>query len=154
MGRAILGVVVGYVVLAGAVFGSFTVAWMVMGADAAYKEGLWEISTAWMIMAIVVGLIAAMIGGAACAAIAARGSKAAAVLAGLVLVFGLAMAGFQLAATQEDVPTVREGDVTMFEAMENSQEPTAMLFGNAVIGFVGVLIGARLVGRKSAAVAS
>lgn len=105
-------------------------------------------------MAIVVGLIAAMIGGAVCAAIAAKGSKAAMVLAGLVLVFGLALAGLQLAATQEDMPTVREGDVTMFEAMENSQEPTAMLFGNSVIGFVGVLIGARLVGRKSAAMAS
>ncbi len=153
MGRAIIGVIVGYIVMAGAVSGSFAAAWMVMGADGAYKEGLWEVSTAWMIMAIVVGLIAAMIGGAVCAAIAANGSKAAAVLAGLVLVFGFAMAGFQLAATQEDVPTVREGDVTMFEAMENSQEPTAMLFGNAVIGFVGVLIGARLTGRKSAAVA-
>ena len=153
MGRAILGVIVGYIVMAGVVFGSFTVAWMVMGADGAYKEGLWEVSTACMIMAIVVGLIAAMIVGAVCAAIAARGSKAVAVLAGLVLVFGLAMAGFQLAATQEDVPTVREGDVTMFEAMQNSQEPTAMLFGNAVIGFVGVLIGATLFGRKSAAVA-
>lgn len=154
MGRAILGVIVGYVVMAGAVFASFSVAWMVMGADGAYKEGLWEISTTWMIMAIVVGLVAAMIGGAVCAAIAAKGSKAAMVLAGFVLVFGLALAGRQLAATPEDMPTVREGDVTMFEAMENSQEPTAMLFGNAMIGFVGVLIGARLTGRKSAAVAS
>lgn len=154
MGRAILGVIVGYVVMVGVVFGAFTVAWMVMGADGAYKEGLWEVSTAWMIMAIVVGLIAAMIGGAVCAAITAKGSKAAMVLAGLVLVFGLTMAGFQLAATQEDVPTVREGDVTMFEAMENSQEPTALLFGNAVIGFVGVLIGARLKRRRSTAVAS
>jgi len=140
--------------MAGAVFASFSVAWMVMGADGAYKEGLWEISTTWMIMAIVVGLIAAMIGGAVCAAIAAKGSKAAMVLAGLILVYGLALACRRLAATPEDMPTVREGDVTMFEAMKNSQEPTAMLFGNAVIGFVGVLIGARLVGRKSAAVAS
>ena len=154
MGRAILGVIVGYIVLTGVVFGAFTVAWMVMGADGAYKEGLWEVSTAWMIMAIVVGLIAAMIGGAVCAAIAAKGSKAAMVLAGLVLVFGLALAGYKLAAPQEDRPTVREGDVTMFEAMQNSQEPTAMLFANAVIGFVGVLIGARLVRHKSAAVAS
>ena len=154
MGRAILGVIVGDLGRAGAVFGSFSVAWMVMGGDGAYNEDLWEVSTAWMIMAIVVGLISAMIGGAVCAAIAAKGSKAAMVLAGLVLVFGLALAGRQLAATPEDMPTVREGDVTMFEAMENSQEPTVMLFGNAVIGFVGVLIGARLVGRKSAAVAS
>ena len=140
--------------MAGAVSGSFAAAWMVMGADGAYKEGLWEISTTWMIMAIVVGLIAAMIGGAVCAAIAAKGSKAAMALAALVLVFGLALAGRQLAATPEDMPTVREGDVTMFEAMENSQEPTAMLFGNSVIGFVGVLIGARLVGHRSAAAAS
>ncbi len=40
MGRAILGVIVGYIVMVGAVFGAFTVAWMVMGADGAYKEGL------------------------------------------------------------------------------------------------------------------
>ncbi len=153
MGRAILGVIVGYILMAGAVFGSFAVAWMVLGADGAYKEGLWEISTTWMIMMFAVGLIAAMIGGAVCATIAAKGSKAAAVLAGLVLVFGLALAGYKLAAPQEDLPTVREGEVTMFEVSENTRQPTAMLFGNPVIGLIGVLIGARLTRRKSAAVA-
>jgi len=154
MGRAILGVIVGYFVMAGVVIGSFAAAWMVFGQDSAYKEGLWEISTTWMIMMFVAGLIAAMIGGAVCAAISAKGSKAATVLAGLVLVFGLASAGFIMFAPQEDKPTVREGDVTMFEATANSQEPTVMLLGNPVIGLVGVLIGARLVGRKRAAVVS
>ena len=84
MGRAILGVIVGYIVMAGAVLGSVAAAWMVMGPDRAYKPGVWEVSTAWIIMMVVVGLIAAMIGGAVCAAIAAKGSKAAMVLAGLV----------------------------------------------------------------------
>ena len=151
MGRAILGVIVGYIVMAGVVIGSFAAAWMVFGQDSAYKEGLWEISTPWMIMMFVAGLIAAMIGGAVCAAIAAKGSKAAMVLAGLVLVLGFVDAGFKLAAPREDRPTVREDNVTMFEATANSQEPTVMLLGNPVIGLVGVLIGARLVGRKRAA---
>ncbi len=151
MGRAILGVIVGYIVMAGVVIGSFAAAWMVFGQDSAYKEGLWEISTTWMIMMFVAGLIAAMIGGAVCAAIAAKGSKAAMVLAGLVLVLGFVDAGFKLAAPREDRPTVREDNVTMFEATANSQEPTVMLLGNPVIGLVGVLIGARLVGRKRAA---
>ena len=151
MGRAILGVIVGYIVMAGVVIGSFAAAWMVFGQDSAYKEGLWEISTTWMIMMFVAGLIAAMIGGAVCAAIAAKGSKAAMVLAGLVLVLGFVDAGFKLAAPREDRPTVREDNVTMFEATPNSQEPTVMLLGNPVIGLVGVLIGARLVGRKRAA---
>ncbi|MCH8259235.1 MAG: hypothetical protein IIC46_03410 [Planctomycetes bacterium] len=150
MGRAILGVIVGYIVMAGVVIGSFAAAWMVFGQDSAYKEGLWEISTTWMIMMFVAGLIAAMIGGAVCAAIAAKGSKAAMVLAGLVLVLGFVDAGFKLAAPREDRPTVREDNVTMFEATANSQEPTVMLLGNPVIGLVGVLIGARLVGRKRA----
>lgn len=150
MGRAILGVIVGYIVMAGVVIGSFAAAWMVFGQDSAYKEGLWEISTTWMIMMFVAGLIAAMIGGAVCAAIAAKGSKAAMVLAGLVLVFGLASAGFMMIERDEEMPTVRESDVTMFEATANSQEPTVMLLGNPVIGLVGVLIGARLVGRKRA----
>ena len=151
MGRAILGVIVGYIVMAGAVLGSFAAAWMVFGQDSAYKEGLWEISTTWMIMMFVAGLIAAMIGGAVCAAIAAKGSKAAMVLAGLVLVLGFVDAGFKLAAPREDRPTAREDNVTMFEATQSSQEPTVMLLGNPVIGLVGVLIGARLVGRKRAA---
>ncbi len=150
MGRAILGVIVGYIVMAGVVIGSFAAAWMVFGQDSAYKEGLWEISTTWMIMMFVAGLIAAMIGGAVCAAIAAKGSKAAMVLAGLVLVLGFVDAGFKLAAPREDRPTVREDNVTMFKATQSSQEPTVMLLGNPVIGLVGVLIGARLVGRKRA----
>ncbi len=154
MGRAILGVIVGYLVMAGAVFGSFAVAWMVMGADGTYKEGSWEVSTTWMIMMFAVGLIAAMIGGAVCATIAAKGSKAAMVLAGLVLVVGLASAGFMMIAPEEEMPTVRESGATMFEATQYSQEPTVMLLGNPVIGLVGVLIGARLLRRKSAAVAS
>ena len=136
--------------MAGVVIGSFAAAWMVFGQDSAYKEGLWEISTTWMIMMFVAGLIAAMIGGAVCAAIAAKGSKAAMVLAGLVLVLGFVDAGFKLAAPREDRPTVREDNVTMFEPTANSQEPTVMLLGNPGIGLVGVLIGARLVGRKRA----
>ena len=151
MGRAILGVIVGYMVMAGVVIGSFAAAWMVFGQDSAYKEGLWEISTTWMIMMFVAGLIAAMIGGAVCAAIAAKGSKAAMVLAGLVLVLGFVDAGFKLAAPREDRPTAREDNVTMFEATQSSQEPTVMLLGHPVIGLVGVLIGARVVGRKRAA---
>ena len=151
MGRAILGVIVGYIVMVGVVFGAFSVAWMVMGPDGAYKDGVWDVSTAWIIMMIVVGLVAAMIGGAVCAAIAAKGSKAAMVLAGLLLVFGLTLAGFAMLAPEEAMPTVREGEVKMFEAMENTPDPTAMLFGNPVIGLVGVLLGASLVGRKGAA---
>ncbi len=154
MGRAILGVIVGYIVMAGVVIGSFAAAWMVFGQGSAYKEGLWEISTTWMIMMFVAGLIAAMIGGAVCAAIAAKGSKAATVLAGLVLVFGLASAGFMMIEPEEEMPTVRESDVTMFEATQYSREPMVMLLGNPVIGLIGVLIGARLVGRRSAAAAS
>ena len=154
MGRAILGVIVGYIVMAGVVFGSFAAAWMVLGPDGTYKEGLWEVSTSWMIMMFAVGLVAAMIGGAVCATIAAKGSKAAMVLAGLVLVLGFVDAGFKLAAPREDRPTVRESGATMFEATQSSQEPTVMLLGNPVIGLVGVLIGARLVGRRSAAAAS
>ena len=154
MGRAILGVIVGYIVMAGAVLGSVAAAWMVLGPDKAYKPGLWEVSTIWMITLSVAGLIAAMIGGAVCAAIAAKRSKAAMVLAGLVLVLGLAEAGYKLAKPQEDIPTVREDNVTMFDAEQHSKQPMVMLLGNPVIGLVGVLIGARLVGRKRAGAAA
>ena len=151
MWRAILGVIVGYLVMAGAVFGSIAAAWMVLGPDRAYKEGLWEISTTWMIMMFVVGLIAAIIGGAVCAAIAAEGSKAAMVLAGLVLVFGLVIAGFHMLSPDEAQPTVREDDVTIFEATKNAKEPMIGLIANPIIGCVGVIIGAGLTGRRSAA---
>ena len=73
-------------------------------------------------------------------------------LAGLVVALGLVSAGFTLFAPDEEIPTVREGDVTIFEATQSSKEPTFMLFSHPVIGLVGVLIGARLLGRKSAAV--
>ncbi|MBM4109337.1 MAG: hypothetical protein FJ255_11125 [Phycisphaerae bacterium] len=68
MGRAILAVIVGYIVMAAVVFGLFTGAYPLLGADGAFKPNSWEVSTTWLAASFALGLIAAVMGGLVCGA--------------------------------------------------------------------------------------
>ena len=105
-------------------------------------------------MMIIVGFIAAIIGGAVCSAIATRASNAAKGLAVLVLVLGLLSAGYEMFAPVEEKPSVREGEITMMDATMNAKQPTYMLIANPIIGVFGVLIGAGFVRKRGAAPAT
>jgi hypothetical protein len=141
--RATGAVVLGYIVMFVLVFCLLTGLWLVLGADGALRPGFYRISSAWLAAMVIVSIIAAVAGGWVCAATAARGSKAPRVLAGLVIVLGLLLAIPALTGERAE-PRTRSGEVSMFEAMANVEEPAWISLANPFIGAIGTLIGARL----------
>jgi magnesium-transporting ATPase (P-type) len=148
--RSILGIILGYAVIFVFVFVTFTVAYLVMGADRAFKPGSYDVSTMWIVTSLVLGLVAAILGGWTCAAIA-RSGKAPKVLAGIVLVLSVLVAIPELSASKEDPPPVRTGDVSNMEAMMMVKQPPVVLLANPLVGMVGVLIGGGLRKRPASA---
>jgi len=143
MGRAILAVIGGYVLMFVAVLVSFAVAYLVLGADGSFKEGTYDITVLWGGVSIVLGLAAAVAGGVVAAMIAKKGSNAPKVLAGVVLVVGLVFSAIQLTSDRPD-PGPRVGEVGFNDAMMKAEQPTWFTFMTPVLSAVGVLVGAGL----------
>ncbi|MDX9859181.1 MAG: hypothetical protein RBT76_15460 [candidate division Zixibacteria bacterium] len=139
--RNILGVIVGYVVMAAFVFVSFSVVYMILGTEGSFSAGSYEVSGGWIVASVVLSLIAALIGGMVCTIIS-RNMKATMVLAGIVLILGMVMAVPTLSDTAAEA-SVRTGDVPMMEAMQKAKQPSWLAFLNPVIGAVGILLGGR-----------
>lgn len=142
--RAIAGVVAGYVAMFVVVFVSFTVAYLAMGADRAFRPGSYDISMMWLVTSIVLGLAGAVVGGLTCAIIARRGSRAPVVLAALLLVLGLVMGVPSLTAGGTAAQEPRTAAVGNFEAMTKARTPAFAAVLNPFVGAAGVVLGARL----------
>lgn len=143
MVRNILGVVLGYVAMFAFVFISFTVLYLILGADGSFESGTYEVSIVWIIMSFILGLAAAVLGGYLCVLIS-KNNKAVLVLAALVLIFGIAMAIPALGESANDVYEMRKNDVSNMEAMQNAKQPAYMLILNPIIGALGVFAGSKL----------
>ncbi len=144
--RAAAAVILGYLTTAILVFATFTGAYLVMGADGAFKPGSYEVTATWLVASFALGLVAAVAGGWTCAAVA-RSGRAPMVLAVLVLVLGLLAALPAITKPQPAEPKVREGNVGHLEAMQNADQPVWVVLLNPLIGAAGVTLGARLSGR-------
>ncbi len=147
--RNILGVIVGYVVIAAFVFVSFSVVYMILGTEGSFSAGSYEVSGGWIVASIVLSLIAALIGGMVCTIIS-RNMKATMVLAGIVLILGIVMAVPTLSDTTAEA-SVRAGEVPMMEAMQKAKQPSWLAFLNPIIGAAGIMLGGRKKGPSSTA---
>jgi magnesium-transporting ATPase (P-type) len=141
--RTISGVILGYIVMALLVFVLFSIAYVAMGPEGAFKPGFYDVTMLWLVVSIVLSIIAALAGGFACAAIA-KHAKAPLVLAVLVLVLGLALAIPALKPAEDAPPLTRSGDVGNMQAMQNAEQPTWLSLVNPFIGALGVILGSRL----------
>ncbi len=138
MGRAIGGAVVGYIVMVAIVFCGLTLAWMLLGADGAFEVGVFDVSMTWIVVSIVVAIIAALAGGRVARAIA-RSRLGPQILAGIVIVLGVATL---IPTLLTDVAVVvRSGDMPMFDAIAQARTPLWMMILNPIIGALGALIG-------------
>jgi hypothetical protein len=148
MARKIIGVIVGYITMFVFVFLSFTILFLILGPEGTFQNKSYHVSTAWIILSLVLGLIAAILGGFVCVRIA-KDRKIAFWLAGIVLVLGFVLAIPALG--EVELKTVREGNVDNMEAMQNAKQPPITLIINPIIGAIGVLAGSRLkkTGQKS-----
>jgi hypothetical protein len=141
------GVILGYIVMAAFVFLSFSLVYVAMGPDRAYQPGTYEVSGLWVVVSFVLSLIAAVLGGWVCVLVA-RTQLGPQILAAAILVFGLVLAVMELGSAPADLPAVRDASVGVMEAMRNSRNPTWINFVTPLVAVVGILAGARLVGRK------
>ena len=141
--RAILAVIVSYLLMFVLLFVAFSCLYLVLGADGAFKPGTYEASNQWIAIAFIINVIVAIIAGWICAAMA-RGGKAPLALAAVVFVLGLLLAIPSLVARSDNSNTVRSGDVPMMEAMQKAKEPPWVPLLFPFVGAAGVLIGAKL----------
>lgn len=139
MGRIIGAVLLGYVIIALAVFAGLSLAYVAVGTDGAFRPGLYDVSTLWVVISFVVGFGAALAGGWVARRVA-RSTSAPLVLAGVVAALGVAMAVFSLSGEAAD-PGLRTGAVGTFEAMGYAQTPFWIMLLNPLVGAVGVLLG-------------
>ena len=140
--RIIAAVIVGYLVIAILIFALFTVAYLVLGADRAFEPATYDVSTTWIVVSIVLGFVAAFIGGVVCS-IMAKGTRAPLILAGVVVVLGILVAIPVLTSTDTAAEVIRDGSVGNLEAMQNAKTPAWVALLNPLLGAVGVLAGAR-----------
>ena len=141
--RNIGGVIVGYIMMALAIFLTFTAAYLVMGAHGAFKPETYEPSNLWLVISWVLGLLAAVLGGYVCALIT-RGSRAPLALAVLVIVLGVLFALPTLKANASRERLTRPNEVSNLEAMQNAVLPSWVALLNPFISAAGVIAGARL----------
>lgn len=137
--RNILGVIAGYAAMFIFVMLTFSLAYLAMGAGSAFQEGTYDISITWIIISILLGLIAAVIGGFICVSIS-RNRGAVIALAIVTIVLGVLSAIPTLSS--EPTEMARSGDVSNFEAMSKAQTAPWLAFLNPVIGAAGIMIGA------------
>lgn len=149
--RALLGVIVGFFVGLGVVEGGNAAIWKVFGVDALYKEGVWEVTFIWIILSIVLYVIAGLFGGGVCEVVASKGTRAAILLAGVVLVAGSLEAGKLNKNMDEQEQTARQVEATRFDAMQYARVPALARFGSPLLAAIGILVGGEIIRRKGAA---
>lgn len=140
MVKTIAGVALGYIAMALLVFLLFTASYLALGTDKVFLPGSYQVSMLWVVLSIVVSFAAALVGGYVAAAVS-RGTRAALVLACLVIVLGII---FAIPALGQPDPGARAGDVGNLAAMTNARPPAWTLLLNPIIGAAGVLVGSRL----------
>jgi hypothetical protein len=123
------------------VMATFSLAYLAMGADRAFKPGTYEPSSVWLVVSFVLGFVAALLGGVVAVSVG-KHTKAASALAVVVVVIGIAMAIPALTSTADPGP--RTGEVSNFDAMQKAKQPAWVSFLNPIVGAVGVLAGAKL----------
>lgn len=139
--KAIIAVVVGFVVMTIFSIAAFCVVYLGLGAERAFEPESYAVSALWMVVMVVLSLIGGVVGGLVCAAIS-KSMRVCKVFAGIVLALGL-LSG--IVTTMKERPdTARSGDVPVFQAGQVARTPLWLCLLNPVLGAVGVLLGARM----------
>ena len=135
--RTIGAVVVGYLVLAIFIFATFSLVYLALGPSFAFHPGTVDVTAGWMIVATVLNLAGAVLGGWVALKIG-RSQTAVRALAVLVLVLGIVSAVLVMNAPAKQLP---ERPLTTMEAAAFAKQPTWYSFLLPVIGAVGVMMG-------------
>ena len=144
--KAIVGVIVGYLVIMLVAFAAYTAAYFGLGADRAFEPDTYALSGIWIGLVIAITVISGLVGGLTCAAIS-KSRTTGLVFAVIVFVLGFV---FELPNIMNHTPVARAGDVSNMEAMGKAKPPVWLLFLNPFLGGAAVLMGTRM--KKNPAV--
>jgi hypothetical protein len=147
MARAIVGVIVAYIVMFILNFLGFVTLYAAIGPSQAFQPGLYLASNKWIAISFVIIFITGIIAGLICAVIA-NGGKSPLALAIVVVVLGLLLAVPAVMKAQANAKLVRTGDVPSMEAAQKAYWPTWTPFTFPIISAIGVLIGGKLKRRS------
>lgn len=139
--RNILGIAAGYIAVTALSFFSSNFLFYVLGANASFDPGTFKVNTTWLILFMLSGLVASIIGGWVCMRIV-KNQKVVTVLAGIVLILGLVLSIPELTESDAERNQLREGNVPTMIAMENAKLPRKALVINPFIAVIGIMIGA------------
>jgi membrane protease YdiL (CAAX protease family) len=145
--KSIVGIIVGYLVMALVAFAAYTAAYLGLGADRVFEGDTYALSGVWIGLMIAVTLIAGLLGGLTCAAISKNRTTG---LVFAVIVFVLSFIFAVPAIMKDHTPVARTGDVPNLQAMQMAQPPAWLCIINPILAGVGVLMGARM--KKNPAV--
>src|SRR5437773_528823 len=139
--KSIVGVIVGYIVMAIFGFAVFTCAYLGLGVDRVFEPESYAVSTVWIAIMLAVALIGGILGGLTCVAIS-KSKGACTAFAVIIFVLGIVVA--IPAMMKERTSEARSGDVPNLQAMSMAQNPTWLLLLSPAISAAGVLLGGRL----------
>src|SRR5712692_4336340 len=140
--RKVLGVIVAFILLAILQVASFMTMYGLMGADWSFRPASYQPSTRWTAMQFAIILVASIIAGLICAAIA-KGGRAPPALAAVVLVLGLGAALLRT-SMRPDTHEVRIGSVSQKDARDKARHPLWVVFLGPFVGAAGIVIGGKL----------
>jgi len=143
MARSIIGVIVGYIVLFALELAAFIELYSVMGADWSFKMASYQPSTRWTLVQFIVIFVTAVIGGLVCQLIAGKG-KSPLVLAGVVVVIGLALGAMSNSNSSADTRKMGTKDIPAMEAIRKAQHPVWVVLADSFLAAVGVIVGGSL----------
>ena len=139
--KTVFAVIAGYVVMALFVLVSSVVAFVALGADHAYQAGTYEPTGVWIVTVLVLGFIAAMVGGYV-AAIITSSPAAPKILALVVVILGLVFA-LPVFRRPAQSPLARSSDQPMMQTMGAGRQPAWVALMLPAVGAAGVLAGAK-----------
>lgn len=138
--KNILGVIIGYAVMFVFIMVTFGAAYFALGTDGAFQPGTYDVTFLWVVIMIILGFIAAVVGGVVCKAIS-KNQNAVLALVAVVIVLGIISA---IPSLSHEAGAPRPADVDSMTAMQNAQQPVWFAFLNPLIGAAGVMVGGRL----------
>ena len=141
--RAVVGVIVSYIVMAVFITIIFLGLFLILGVERVFQPDSYEVSIPWLGISAAISICSALLGGYVCASIS-QSMRACQVLALVILVLDIVLC---LPKMHED-PKVRAGDVPILQVMQLAQVPVWMHVMSPFLGAVGVLLGSRMQERK------
>ena len=145
--RSIIAVIVSYITMFVLNLLAFLGLYAVVGPRQAFKPRSYLASNRWVLITFVILIVCGVIAGLICAVIA-RGGRAPAALALVVVVIGLLLAIPSVMKARSNAGMARPNEVSQMEALNYAYWPIWAPFAFPFVSAIGALVGGKLKKRN------